>query len=131
MTCCTRASATVFEVLGGPTACVNEPVDRGAAYSTFGLVRASGSSNGAAGLAGCASRPAHPIGTPLPLGTDRIPDYAWSTQVDAFGLDQVLQLWSDEADPPRLTWWNTTLTDTGHHGGGPYSAASPRFVEGC
>jgi predicted AlkP superfamily pyrophosphatase or phosphodiesterase len=50
------------------------------------------------------------------------PDYAWSTQVDAFGLDQVLQLWSEEADPPRLTWWNTTLTDTGHHGGGPYSA---------
>ena len=21
--------------------------------------------------------------------------------------------------PPRLTWWNTTLTDSGHHAGGP------------
>jgi predicted AlkP superfamily pyrophosphatase or phosphodiesterase len=24
-------------------------------------------------------------------------------------------------DPPRLTWWNTTLTDAAHHAGGPYS----------
>ena len=26
--------------------------------------------------------------------------------------------------PPHLLWWNTTLTDTGHHGGGPYSRES-------
>ena len=49
------------------------------------------------------------------------PDYAWSTQVDAFGLEQVLQQLA-AATPPALLWWNTTLTDTGHHGGGPYSA---------
>ena len=51
-------------------------------------------------------------------------DYAWSTQVDAFGLEQVLEQWSVDVDPPRLTWWNTTVTDTGHHGGGPYSRPS-------
>jgi predicted AlkP superfamily pyrophosphatase or phosphodiesterase len=49
------------------------------------------------------------------------PDYAWSTQVDGFGLEQVVQLLGDAAGPPQLLWWNTTLTDTGHHGGGPYS----------
>ena len=50
---------TVFEVLGGPSACINEPVDRGAAYSTFGLVRGSGSSNGAAGLRDALPDPHH------------------------------------------------------------------------
>jgi membrane-anchored protein YejM (alkaline phosphatase superfamily) len=25
-------------------------------------------------------------------------------------------------DLPQMVWWNTTLTDTGHHSGGPYSA---------
>ena len=47
-------------------------------------------------------------------------DYAWATQVDASGLEQVLGLWR-EGPPPRLTWWNTTLTDSGHHAGGPGS----------
>jgi predicted AlkP superfamily pyrophosphatase or phosphodiesterase len=112
--------ATLFEVLGGPTACVNEPVDRGAAYSTFGLVRDSGASNGAAGLRDALPDP-HADRHASQHWVRQDPDYAWSTSVDAFGLDQVLQLWSDESDPPRLTWWNTTLTDTGHHGGGPYS----------
>ena len=50
-------------------------------------------------------------------------DYAWSTQVDAAGLDQVLGLWR-EGTPPRLMWWNSTLTDTGHHAGGPGSAVA-------
>ena len=47
-------------------------------------------------------------------------DYAWGTQVDAIGLTQVLDLWR-EGEPPRLTWWNTTLTDGAHHAGGPGS----------
>jgi phosphonoacetate hydrolase len=111
---------TVFEVCDGmATACVNEPIDRGAGYSTFELIRQAGPSDGARGM-----RSALP-----PAGDDRYataefvasdPDYAWSTQVDAFGLEQVVQQLSAAA-PPALLWWNTTLTDTGHHGGGPYS----------
>src|SRR4051794_22543022 len=44
---------TVFEVVGGTgtsTASVNEPTDRGAAYSTLGLVRAAGRGDGARSL---------------------------------------------------------------------------------
>ena len=47
-------------------------------------------------------------------------NYEWGTQVDAIGLDQVLALWRD-VEPPRLMWWNTTLTDSAHHAGGPGS----------
>jgi len=115
---------TVFEAIadarpGAVTACVNEPIDRGAAYSTFGLVRALGSLDGAGGMA-----------DHLPPGEDdphtsqewaaANVDYGWSSRVDALGLKQVLDLWGSQ-DPPAFTWWNTTVTDTGHHGGGPYS----------
>ena len=111
---------TVFERLpaGTDSACVNEPVDRGATYSTFALIRS-------AGLAGTGS-----LAAMLPAAVDDAvasqqhvsdsTDYAWATQVDASGLDQVLGLWRQEV-PPRLTWWNTTLTDSGHHAGGPGS----------
>ncbi len=111
---------TVFERLpdGAASACVNEPVDRGAGYSTFALVRE-------AGLAGTGS-----LAAVLPAAVDDAvasqqhvsasTDYAWATQVDASGLDQVLGLWRQDA-PPALTWWNTTLTDSGHHAGGPGS----------
>ena len=112
---------TVFERLpaGVSSACVNEPVDVGATYSTFGLLRDSGSA-GSDGLA------AHlPVAAEDPHATQEHvaadADYAWGTQVDAAGLDQVLALWRD-GEPPRLTWWNTTLTDSGHHAGGPGSA---------
>ncbi len=120
---------TVFEAIaaarpGVSTACVNEPIDRGATYSTFGLVRAMNSAAGAGGL-----------GEHLPSAADdphatqewvaANPDYAWSTQVDALGLAQIRQLWGEQAaEPPAFTWWNTTVTDTGHHGGGPYSPQS-------
>jgi hypothetical protein len=112
---------TVFERLpdGASSACVNEPVDRGAGYSTFALVREAGLDGGSA------------LSTMLPAAVDDAvatqehvgmsTDYAWATQVDASGLDQVLGLWR-EGVPPRLTWWNTTLTDSGHHAGGPGSA---------
>ena len=112
---------TVFERLpdGVSSACVNEPVDRGAGYSTFALVREAGLDGGSA------------LSTMLPAAVDDAvatqehvgmsTDYAWATQVDASGLDQVLGLWR-EGVPPRLTWWNTTLTDSGHHAGGPGSA---------
>ena len=111
---------TVFERLpvGVSSACVNEPVDSGAGYSTFALVRDSGS-------AGTGS-----LSDFLPVAADDVlasqehvaadGDYAWGTQVDAIGLEQVLGLWRD-GDPPGLMWWNTTLTDAAHHAGGPGS----------
>jgi len=111
---------TVFERLpeGARSACVNEPVDRGAGYSTFALVREAGL-GGTGGLSAL-----------LPAAVDDAvatqqhvrasSEYAWATQVDASGLDQVLSLWREGA-PPAFTWWNTTLTDSGHHAGGPGS----------
>ncbi len=114
---------TVFEVCDGlSTACVNEPIDRGAGYSTFELIRQAGVSDGARSLRGGLPAPEqdpHATQEFVALSTD----YAWSTQVDAFGLEQMLQQF-DAPVPPALTWWNTTLTDTGHHGGGPYSSQS-------
>ncbi len=111
---------TVFERLpaGADSACIDEPADRGATYSTFALVREGGSGTGelAAGLPPAAGD-AH--ATQEHVAADA--DYAWGTQIDAIGLEQVLGLWR-EAVPPRLTWWNTTLTDGGHHAGGPGSA---------
>jgi phosphonoacetate hydrolase len=110
---------TVFERLpsGARSACVNEPVDVGATYSTFGLLRDAGTTGGA-------------LSSYLPIAADdphatqehvaANADYAWGTQVDAAGLDQVLAQWR-EPEPPLLTWWNTTLTDAGHHAGGPGS----------
>ncbi|HVS69047.1 MAG TPA: alkaline phosphatase family protein, partial [Mycobacteriales bacterium] len=41
---------TVFDRVGGPTACINEPADSGASYSTFRLIRESGSSGGASDM---------------------------------------------------------------------------------
>ena len=48
-------------------------------------------------------------------------DYAWSSSVDGIGLTQMLDLWPSLTEAPRLSWWNTLLTDTGHHSGGPHS----------
>jgi predicted AlkP superfamily pyrophosphatase or phosphodiesterase len=111
---------TVFERLpaGTRSACVNDPVDVGATYSTFGLIRDSGT-------AGTGSLSSYlPVASDDPHATQEHvtanADYAWGTQVDGAGLDQVLSLWREDV-PPRLTWWNTTLTDSGHHAGGPGS----------
>jgi arylsulfatase A-like enzyme len=52
------------------------------------------------------------------------PDYAWSSSVDAIGLEQMLSLWPSVAEAPRLAWWNNLLTDTGHHAGGPHSSVA-------
>lgn len=116
---------TVFEAVararpGASTVCVNEPVDRGAVYSTFELVRALGSSDGAGGMQDhLPPAEGDPYATAEWVEADH--DYAWSTRVDALGLSQILQLWDNGQGPPSLTWWNTTVTDTGHHAGGPYS----------
>src|SRR4051812_34741647 len=112
---------TLFEMVGGErTACVNEPVDRGAAYSTFALIRDAGHSDGAKSMGSMLPDPADdPCATHEFAATDK--DYRWSSQVDAAGLTQMLDLWKTPSEAPRLTWWNTTLTDTAHHNGGPHS----------
>ena len=112
---------TVWERLpaGLVSACINEPIDRGALYSTFALVRENGS-GGTGSLSDLLPPPQDdPHATQEHVASHS--DYAWGTQVDAIGLTQVLDLWR-EGEPPRLTWWNTTLTDGGHHAGGPGSA---------
>jgi phosphonoacetate hydrolase len=114
---------TVFERVDGATACVNEPVDTGADYSTFGLVRAGGSSDGAKSMNSLLPDPREDDhATQEHVLDDK--DYAWSSSVDAIGLEQVLSLWPSRQEAPRLMWWNTLLTDTGHHAGGPHSVVA-------
>ena len=106
---------TVFERVPGRTACVNDPVDVGATYSTFALIREGG---GAGSMLATLPDPAQ---DPL-CSTEFLDnkDYAWGSQVDGAGLTQMLTLFG-EGEPPVLTWWNTTLTDSAHHAGGPCS----------
>jgi hypothetical protein len=111
---------TAFERVAGRTACVNEPADSGADYSTFALIRDTGSSGGADDMNSLLPDPAaDPHSTKEFVGTSK--DYAWSSSVDAAGLTQMLELWPSSSEAPALTWWNTLLTDTGHHEGGPHS----------
>lgn len=112
---------TVFERIGGMTACVNEPADSGASYSTFALIRESGASEGASAMDSLLPPPRADLHATQEYVED-CKDYAWSSSVDAVGLTQMLDLWPSRAEAPRLTWWNTLLTDTGHHAGGPHSA---------
>ena len=98
------------------TACVDEPVDAGAGYSTFDLIRASAGGTGTGSLiTSLPSAEDDPLATVEHVRASA--DYRWASQVDAAGLEQVLGLWR-AAEPPRLTWWNTTLTDSAHHAGG-------------
>jgi phosphonoacetate hydrolase len=114
---------TVFERVDGPTACINEPADSGATYSTFALVRESGGSDGASDMDSLLPSPRDdPYATQEHVEANK--SYAWSSSVDAVGLTQMLDAWQTRADAPRLTWWNTLLTDTGHHEGGPHSAVA-------
>lgn len=112
---------TLWEMAGPEvsTACVDEPIDRGAGYSTFALVRAAGAADGAKSLGA-----ALPSANGDPHASDEHvranSDYSWSTQIDALGLQQMLTLYRAEL-PPRLAWWNTTLTDSAHHAGGAHS----------
>ena len=114
---------TLWEAVPGRTACVNEPVDRGAGYSTFGLVRERHTGDGARGLGALLPPPQEdPHASRSWVAADE--SYAWGTSVDALGLQQVLGLWSDAATRPDVLWWNTTLTDSAHHLGGPHSPAA-------
>jgi len=112
---------TVFERVEGQTACVNEPADAGASYSTFDLVRTAGHSDGAKTMMDdfLPDPKQDPLATQEFVETNK--DYAWSSSVDALGLQQILELWPSVSEAPRLSWWNNLLTDTGHHEGGPHS----------
>ena len=113
---------SAFERVDGPTASVNEPVDSGTTYSTFGLVRQGGSGDGAKSMMDdfLPDPKADPLATQEHVASNK--DYAWASSVDAIGVQQVLELWETPASAPRLMWWNTLLTDTGHHEGGPHSS---------
>ena len=114
---------TVFEYVDGATACVNEPADAGADYSTFDIVRSSGSSEGASGMNSMLPDPrADAHSTQDYVEADK--DYAWSSSVDAIGLEQMLSLLPSRDEAPRLMWWNNLITDTGHHAGGPHSSVA-------
>jgi len=112
---------TAFEFVDGPTASVNEPVDTGASYSTFALVREGGSSDGAKSMLDdfLPDPKLDPLATQEHVLGNK--EYHFSSSVDGIGLQQVLDLWPAVSEAPRLMWWNTTLTDTGHHEGGPHS----------
>ena len=47
--------------------------------------------------------------------------FAWGTQVDDLGLEQMRELWASLESAPTLTWWGCVVSDAGHHAGGPRS----------
>ena len=96
------------------TACIDEPCDTGATYSTFALVR-DGAGDVVTSLP---SVEGDPYACRRYVRADA--DYRWGSQVDTVGLQQVLGLWGS-GQPPRLTWWNSTLTDGAQHAAGPGS----------
>jgi len=117
---------TLWEVVeaarpGTSTACVDDPTDRGAGYSTFGLVRASGSAGSGSLADSLPAADTDPNATVAAAQSNR--DYAWGSKIDAAGLTQVLTLWG-QPEPPRVMWWNTVLTDGANHNGGPRSGLS-------
>jgi phosphonoacetate hydrolase len=114
---------TLFEAVtrsgGGFTAAVDEPVDRGAGYATFDLVRAAGG--------GGAMSSALPDPSSVPGATqafvDRKREYGWATSADHLAVMQATQVWSGQGGNPRprFMWINLILPDAANHAGGPYS----------
>jgi hypothetical protein len=121
-------ASTVFEWVaaarpGASTLCVNEPADRGATESTMRLIREAGSADGANALNHLLPDPSS---SPYLGNRNNLDDayYAWATQADDIGLQQVLAAFADAYSAPVLTWWSNTVTDAGHHAGGPRSEAA-------
>jgi hypothetical protein len=121
-------ASTVFDLVArtdpqASTLCVNEAIDRGASASTMQLIRAAGTSGGADDLEHLLPDPA---ASAFLESADVLDDpyYVHCTRVDDAGLQQVLQAWQRVEAAPRLTWWSATVTDAGHHAGGPRSAVA-------
>ncbi len=118
---------TIFEMVNdyaeapGPvrTASIDEAIDRGADYSTMGLMRETGESTTDA-----LDDFLPPVDSPYRTSDEFEWDgwFTWSQRVDDLGLQQILDLWADPAQAPRLTWWSNIVSDAGHHEGGPRSA---------
>ena len=112
---------TIFEVIArsgrGFAAAVDEPADRGAAYSTFDFLR-RGEVKAVEG--------ALPDPTQVPGATQEYVnlkrEYAWSSSADTIAVMQAKQLWAGEHGPrPVFMWINLILPDAANHAGGPYS----------
>lgn len=103
---------------GGFTASVNEPTDRGSAYTTFDFFRRGEVRDLQGALPQAAS---------IPHATrefaDRKREYGWASGADHLAVQQAQQLWSGIAGNarPRFLWINLILPDAGNHAGGPYS----------
>lgn len=107
---------TLFEAVaraGGTTAAVNEPVDRGAGYATFDLLRRGevASVASALGEAGVART------TPGMAEAKR--EYGWASAADELAVRQAVEVASGAR--PRLLWVNLILPDAAAHLGGPHS----------
>jgi len=114
---------TLFEAIarsgGGFTAAVDEPVDRGAGYATFDLVRAAG---GTQAMSSALGDP-----TSVPGATQEFVDlkreFGWASSADNLAVMQSKQVWTGQAGnpTPRFMWINLILPDAANHAGGPYS----------
>lgn len=110
---------TVFQVLAGAGAAgaaVNEPVDLGATYSTFDLVR-----SGRAGVDAVVSTVAGDVPGATRAFADLKREYAFASAADHLAVRQVRDLWSSADAPPRFLWVNLILPDAANHAGGPYA----------
>ena len=119
-----RDVETLFEAVarsgGGFTAAVNEPVDRGAGYATFDLVRAARGSG--ATMSSALPDPTTVAGATLAF-VDLKREYGWATSADHLAVMQAKQVWAGQnGNPtPRFMWINLILPDAANHAGGPYS----------
>jgi phosphonoacetate hydrolase len=114
---------TLFEAIarsdGGFTAAVNEPVDRGASYATFDLVRAAG---GSQAMSDALVNPATVPGATQEF-VDRKREFGWASSADHLAVMQATQVWTGQGGNPRprFMWVNLILPDAANHAGGPYS----------
>src|SRR5581483_8448159 len=106
------------------TAAVNEPADRGAAFSTFDFFRRG-------------DIPPFPQPEDIahvtlefagPLG-----DYRFNTMIDHMALEQAVGLWRGryrgvDYPAPRFSWVSFQLTDCAMHAGGPRSAIAEAAI---
>jgi predicted AlkP superfamily pyrophosphatase or phosphodiesterase len=113
-----RAEPTAF------TAAVNEPADRGAAFSTFDFFRR--------GDIGPFPDPdAIPHATAAFAG--EFGDYRFNTVIDHVAMEQAVGLWAGryrgvDYPPPRFCWISFQLTDCAMHAGGPRSAIAEAAI---